>query len=415
MTHRRDRLATLLWPRAQIDEARHSLATALSQLRAHLGAEIFNAGRDTVRIVPGQIECDAHRITDCEDVFHNDRPLGTFLQDFDIDDATGFQHWKDGQRARLLPLLHGVFVKKIDRCRARGDTARMDILAHHLLRVDELSEEATRALVEARAMSGDRVGALKLFEKWQARLSDELGAAPSFALARVAERLRKGNWDRPTIRVAPLLTEPWQEHQFIGRGLEFSRCYEMWARARAGSPTHAFIVGATGIGKTTLIDRFLTSVSLEGASVTRVKCYELEKELPFSVIVGLADQLIDLPGASAASPCHLAELGRLVGRVRIKYPGLPDPPTTNIESARLLFTEAVLALVSALADEQPVVLAIDDIHLADAASLAVLHLLLRRLDRCPVMVLLTASHEGGHAQGILRLCVTSSDSNRSTN
>ncbi|MCA9723624.1 MAG: trifolitoxin synthesis, TfuA, partial [Gemmatimonadetes bacterium] len=33
VSHRRDRLAALLWPRATTEEGRHSLATALSMLR----------------------------------------------------------------------------------------------------------------------------------------------------------------------------------------------------------------------------------------------------------------------------------------------------------------------------------------------------------------------------------------------
>ncbi|HSB52978.1 MAG TPA: hypothetical protein VLD58_01420, partial [Gemmatimonadales bacterium] len=36
-SHRRDRLAELFWPKVPLAEARHSLATALSVLRARLG------------------------------------------------------------------------------------------------------------------------------------------------------------------------------------------------------------------------------------------------------------------------------------------------------------------------------------------------------------------------------------------
>jgi tetratricopeptide (TPR) repeat protein len=61
------------------------------------------------------------------------------------------------------------------------------------------------------------------------------------------------------------------------------------------------------------------------------------------------------------------------------------------EGARIQFSEAVLALMHSLAEEQPLALVVDDIHLADATSLAVLHLLLRRLEAVPVMVLLTSA------------------------
>lgn len=390
--HRRDRLATLLWARADVDEARHSLATALSLLRGRMGADAFDAGRDTIRLLPGLVVADLAAL-ERDDPADPDAPaLGPFLDDFDIDDSPDFMHWKDGQRARLLPLLHSTLAQRIEYSRRRGDSRTMEALAHRLLRVDDLSEEATRAQLEARAMAGDRIGALRLFDRWRARLADELGALPPPLLSRMAERLRRNGWQRPAPAiVAQVPTERWKERVFIGRGAEFAACYNVWEQVRNGEPQHVLLRGETGIGKTTLIERFATSVALEGAAVARVKCYELERELPFGVIGGLVNHLLELPGASATPPEQLAELGRLVGKVRQRYPSLPAPLPSAGESARLLFTEAVMALVAAVAEEHPVVLAIDDIHLADATSLAVLHLLLRRIDTLPLMVLLTSS------------------------
>ena len=122
-----------------------------------------------------------------------------------------------------------------------------------------------------------------------------------------------------------------------------------------------------------------------------MKCYELERELPFGVIGGMVNHLLDLPGANATAPEQLAELGRLVAKVRQRFPALPAPVPSVGEIARLRFTEAVMALVAAVAEEHPLVAAIDDIQLADEASLAVLHLLLRRLEQLPLMVVLTAA------------------------
>ncbi|MGH7593821.1 MAG: ATP-binding protein, partial [Gemmatimonadales bacterium] len=280
----------------------------------------------------------------------------------------------------------------IDYARKRGDSRRMEALAHQLLRVDNLSEDAARAQLEGRAMAGDRIGALRLFDRWRARLADELGALPSPPIGRMADRLRRNNWERPPAAApAPVLTERWQERTFIGRGAEFSACYDVWEHVRNSETRHILLRGDTGIGKTTLVERFATSVALEGASVARMKCYALERELPFGTIGGLVGHLLELPGASATPPEHLAELGRLVGKVRQRYPSLPPPAPSVGETARMLFTEAVMALVTAIADEHPVVLVVDDIHLADATSLAVLHLMLRRISDLPLLVVLTSS------------------------
>ena len=411
IAHRRDRLASLLWARSDPDEARHSLATALSVLRGRMGADAFDAGRDTVRLAPGLVVSDLLALERDDPADPAAPDLGAFLDEFDIDDSPDFLHWKDGQRARLLPLLHSTLAQRIEYSRRRGDSRTMEALAHRLLRVDDLSEEAARAQVEARAMAGDRVGALRLFDRWRERLADELGAQPPPMLSRLAERLRRNGWARPEPAVvAPVPTENWKERVFIGRGAEFATCYSEWEHVRDGEPRHMLLRGETGIGKTTLVERFATSVALEGATVARVKCYELERELPFGVIGGLVNHLLELPGASATPPEQLAELARLVGKVRLRFPSLPAPLPSVGESARLLFTEAVMALVAAVAEEHPVVLVIDDIHLADATSLAVLHLLLRHIDSLPLMVLLTSSSALQSETPAARRFVDSADS-----
>ncbi|MBL0179362.1 MAG: AAA family ATPase [Gemmatimonadetes bacterium] len=390
--HRRDRLATLLWSGADVDEARHSLATALSMIRGRLGAELLDTDRDTVRLMPGRIVTDLQGLDLADPDELDEGPLGPFLEEFDIPDAVDYQQWKDGQHARLLPSIHTAMASRIEQSRRRGDSRRMEALGHRLQRIDELSEEAARAVLEARAMAGDRIGALRSFDRWRARLADELGAHPSAQLERMAERLRRGGWQRPTIALlAPVPTEQWKERSFIGRGAEFRTCYDRWERVQRGEVQHLLVRGESGIGKTTLVERLTTSMALEGASVARVQCYELERELPFGVTGSLVNHLLDLPGASATPPEQLAELGRLTAKVRQRYPSLPAPIETSGESARILYTEAVMALVGAVAEDHPVVLVIDDIHLADATSLTVLHLMLRRLEALPLMVMLTAS------------------------
>lgn len=389
--HRRTRLASLLWSGADSQEAHHSLATALSLLRGRLGPGAFDTSRGGVRLVPGTIATDLHAL-ECDVPSNIDAaPLGAFLEDFDIDDALEFAVWKEGQRARLMSLLQLALVSRIEFCRRHGDSRRMEMLAQRLVRVDDLNEEAMRARLETRVIAGDRLGALRLYDQWRARLSDELGATPSTPLDRMAQRLRRGGWDHPTVVVPAAPVEGWQQRPFVGRSAEFARCYEVWEQVRDGTPSHVLLRGDSGIGKTTLVERLATSVALEGAAVARVKCYELERELPFGVIGSMVTQLLDLPGANATAPEQLAELARLVPKVRQRFPSLPDPVPSMGESARLLFTEAAMALVASVADESPVVVSIDDVHLADETSLAVLHLMLRRIDDLPLMVLMTSS------------------------
>ncbi len=90
------------------------------------------------------------------------------------------------------------------------------------------------------------------------------------------------------------------------------------------------------------------------------------------------------------SDLWLAELARLLPELDDRYPDLPAPTGEKAVARNRLF-EAVAHLGQALAARAPLVLFIDDVQWADAASLDVLHYLARRFaeSETPALLLLT--------------------------
>jgi tetratricopeptide (TPR) repeat protein len=317
--------------------------------------------------------------------------IAAFLDSFEISDAPDFSIWKDRQQARLLPLIKDGLELLIERYRRIGEFRQTELLADRVLALDELSEEGIRAKAEARAMAGDRLTALQIFEDWKSKLWTELRALPSQPLQQMVSSMRRGGWERTTVKDIPASSGPHvRERVFVGRAREYLTLYETWGSMKNGQVVHSIVLGDSGVGKTTLVERFTTAASLEGASVTRVQSYDPERNIPFATLGGLISGLLDRPGASATQAEALAELARTVPEVRRRFPGLPLASDSQGENARLRLTEAFQELVTAVSDEHPVILVVDDLHLADDASLAVLHLVLRRLNRQAVMTIFTA-------------------------
>ncbi len=392
--HPRDRLAELLWPTGSRAEARHSLATALSILRPRVGPGVLETDRERVVLLPDTVALDLDRLL-VGDILGSDvgGPLevAAFLDGFDIPDSSEFTVWKDRQQARLLPAIKDALIVLIDRCRRTGDSRAIEQLADRMLALDELSEDAVRAKMEARAFAGDRLTALKIFEAWREKAHQELGAAPSALLEGIAARLRRRGWERGTLSETPIVpTDQWRGRSFIGRGDEYRLLYEAWERMRKGSPSHALVLGDSGIGKSTLAGRLVTAAGLEGAAISRVQCYDLERTIPYSTIGNLIRGLLDRPGVSGTPPEALAELAHTVPQVQRRFPSVPTTEQSQGETARIRLAEAFYEMLVAIAEEHPVILVVDDLHLADDASLSVLHFVLRRSEGLQIMLLLIA-------------------------
>ena len=406
--HRREKLAELLWPNLPESDGRHSVATALTALRAAFGREVLDTNGNGVRWSYSQLELDLNRLSGGQILGDDVTPpldVAAFLDGFEVPDAADFMLWRERQRAYWHPRIRDALVLLMDRCRRTGDSQQIEQLADRMLALDELSEEAIRAKMEARAFAGDRVNALKIFEAWRERLNEELGAVPSERLEGMALRLRKRGWERTAnTSIASVRIDQWKDRPFIGRGREYQVLYEGWERMQQGEPGHAHVLGESGIGKTTLVERLTTAAGLEGASTARVQCYDMEREIPYAAIGGLARSLLERPGASAASPESLAELAQAVPEIRRRFPNIPRAAESVGETARLRIAEALHELVMAVADEHPLILVIDDHHLADDASLALLHHLMRRVHGQKVMLVFIArASELGRSPHAIRL------------
>ena len=390
---RRDRLADLLWSTVGIKEARHSMGTAIWGLRHRVDPKGFPADHQSIRTTVA-LECDLDRLTRGEVLATDLVPaleLDAFLEDFDVPDAPTFNHWRDQQRARLWPAIESALVRQMDHCRRTGDFTGIEQLAERTLRHNPLSEPAIRARIEARAFAGDRIGALQAFETWKRSLHEELDAEPSERVEAMARRLRRGtiegggDGNRPRVP-----TEQWKDRAFIGRTAEYRTLYEAWERTTRGEPTHALVLGESGIGKSTLLQRLLTAASLDGAVTSRVQCYELEREIPYAALGALVRGLLERPETKGTSPHSLADLAQAVPAVHEHFPHLPVPLQLQGESFRIRITDAMEALLRTIVEETPVMMVVDDFHLADDASVSVVHLLVRRFERERVMIALAA-------------------------
>ena len=160
---------------------------------------------------------------------------------------------------------------------------------------------------------------------------------------------------------------------FLDRASEREALNGLLAGVREGQSAVLVIRGEAGIGKTALL-RY-TARHASGFRVAQVTGVEAEMELPFSGIHQLCAPVLDQLGA-------LPQLQQDALNVALGLePGeVPD---------RFLVGLAVLGLLSAAAEERPLLCLVEDVHWLDAASGVILGFVARRLEADSVAIVAT--------------------------
>ena len=393
--HRRDRLADLLWPDARPAEGRHSLATALSFIRGKLGPRTFESNRDTVRLLAPDLEVDLERLARGEILGDDLLPpleVAGFLDEFEVTRAPEFMLWRDLVRAKWFPQIRDALILLMDRCRRTGDFTRIGAHADRLLALDELSEEAIRAKMEACAFQGDRISAIRIYQAWKQRLREELDAEPSPLVEGMALRLRQRSYEpRGTAHIPTVPTDQWRNRAFVGRAAQYRVLYERWEETNASRGPPRPGAGRLGnrqdhAGGAAVHRRGTRRRRLQPSAVLRRGAGDLRTRRSARLYAGCST----IPAPAARPRSGSPSWRGSTPAVGLRYPNLPPARESAGEGARLRLTEAVHELASAVAEEHPVILVVDDVHLADDASVAVLHLLMRRTQEQRIMIIMTA-------------------------
>lgn len=167
--------------------------------------------------------------------------------------------------------------------------------------------------------------------------------------------------------------------------------------ASRGEGAVAMVQGDAGIGKTALLHRARELAVAAGLRPLAAVGSELEREYPF----GLLHQLLDPVLADAGDDGRERLLqGAARAAAPVLAPSRFDEPRPAAPDYAVL--HGLYWLTVDLAEQTPLVLLVDDLHWADAASLRFLEFLCRRLDGLPVLVVgAMRPNEPGAEQAIL--------------
>ena len=167
---------------------------------------------------------------------------------------------------------------------------------------------------------------------------------------------------------------------------------EVIASAQRGEGSLAVIEAAAGLGKTALLSATRDRAASAKLHVVSALGAELERDFSFGVVRQLFERLVTRarPGERErllSGPAHLA--APVLG-VTLDDPMLAEPSEDLLMQRGAAAMHGLYWLVANIAERGPLLMMVDDAHLADTVSLRCMHYLVRRLEGLPVAALVAA-------------------------
>jgi DNA-binding SARP family transcriptional activator len=225
---------------------------------------------------------------------------------------------------------------------------------------DPYDEAALRVQLRAYVAGGRVAGALTAYASARERMAEELGTDPSPETAALHAAILRGELVLPERPVpAPV--------GIVGREAELAHLEAAASRARGGSCEVTVISGEAGIGKTTLLRAWADQRASAGDTVLRASCGPLDRSLTLdALLTALTGWLHELgPEGTEGILGHDAPvLAPLLGAA----PGPRQPPALadSILGSAVLYA-ALVRVLGRVAERGPLVVIVDDAHLAGAA------------------------------------------------
>jgi DNA-binding winged helix-turn-helix (wHTH) protein/tetratricopeptide (TPR) repeat protein len=176
----------------------------------------------------------------------------------------------------------------------------------------------------------------------------------------------------------------------LGREDEMARLEEWFREVQAGRRRVVLISGEAGLGKTTLLQAFLSRLDPDAVSIAQGQCLDHRGEgEPYMPVLEALTRLSHSEGAA------LDEIRRLAPSWLLQMPGLVDadevaalqPKVLGASRERML--REIVECLDAIAGIRPLVLVIEDLHWSDRSTLDVLSMIARRPEPAALLVIAT--------------------------
>jgi hypothetical protein len=332
-------------------------------LRSVLGDDAFEDRDGDVR-VSAALHCDREAFLSAIEALDFSGAVELYSGPFFPSEASagvaGFEHWADAERERLRASFLKAGESLVRQALDRAQPTKVVALAQRLSVEAPAVERIRRLLIEVLYANRDQAASMVEADRLLEDLRED-GRAPDSLTAGLIRLVREG------------IPDPGEEREpagivaaLVGRDREFHAVISEWRAASAGPGRQVHVEGRAGIGKTRLLDELALRLRALGGRVACLRARAGDRSLAGAFAADLVRELCELPGARAIAPQSAAVLVSLHPAIGALFSNVaPDVSSENPAARRAL---AIADLVSAVAEEAPIAIFIDDAHWMDDES-----------------------------------------------
>jgi DNA-binding SARP family transcriptional activator/predicted ATPase len=399
--HRRDTLATLLWPDSGDAAARGALRRELHALTSILGKSWFHSSWNSIGINPSAevwLDIEAFRsllatsadhvhapdvvCSACTSDFCDAAALydSGFLTGFTLADCPEFDDWQRFETESLRREFAGMLAQLVRLEQAQGEFNSAIEHARRWLALDALCEPAHCELMQLYVLAGDYSAAIRQYEACVSILAEEVGAPPSDTTTELYNAIRSRRFS--AMQPVQRLEQPQLLHgqrtatviPLVGRVDEWRQLQLAWQRAEQAGIHCAVITGEAGLGKTHLAEEMVAWAREQGIHTAQSRAYAAQGKLAYAAVVELLRTAALKMRLAKVEHVWLSHLARLLPDLLQTQPDLmpPEPVMDNWQRHQLY--EALACTVHA--EPHPLLVTVDDLQWSDHETIEWLHYLI---------------------------------------
>ena len=296
-----------------------------------------------------------------------------FMEGAELPSTRQIEDWWQQTNLQLTHLRTRLFMRICDHHRVSGQLEDALKFAHKALENDNFNEDLHFKVLSLLVDMGQYQEARQYYSSVAKLLNDELDAQPSQQLVSIYRQIKKRRLStyessQPDWRILASVHTP-----FVGRQSEFTQLQD--AMETGGG---CIVSGESGLGKTRLIQEFCELFASD-RRIFVTHCRPAEINLPFQPVIELLRNQISTAEWQNLASIWAEPLALLIPELSSIYPS-QTPPTTPYDPSqnRSTLLEAIRQVFLLVAQNNNIVLFLDDVQWADEASLATISYLIER-------------------------------------